>query len=178
MLSDILLVKPRLVLSFQQAKKQNRVFIQKKNKALPSQEKMMRLSLFLLCFICFGFHASSQTKIDGVYTEEVKIGEKKKELQVFYKYKTLKKDIKGVRVKFKNKTKSALTVDLVVGLYSNGVLLEKSTIADCLKKSFFDNITRPVHIIQSEVFEKEDITIEILDLVTTPVDECRETHSE
>lgn len=139
---------------------------------------MKRTSLLFLCLMVFIFSGFTQTKIDGVQTEKVKIGGEQKELQVFYRYKTLKKDIKGVRVKFKNKTKSALNVDVVFGLYSNGVLLEKATIADCLKKSFFDNFTRPVHIIQSEVFEKEDITLEILDLVTTPVDECRETHSE
>ncbi|MBL4708464.1 MAG: hypothetical protein JKY48_08515 [Flavobacteriales bacterium] len=139
---------------------------------------MTRTYLLFLCLIACSLTSFSQTKIDGMHTEKVKIGEEEKELIVFYRYKTLKKDIKGVRVKFKNKTKSALNVDLVIGLYANGVLLEKSTIVDCLKKSFFSNFTRPVHIIQSDVFEKEDIRIEILDLVSTPIDECRETHSE
>lgn len=99
-----------------------------------------------------------------------------------YKWKANKEGKYEVRVKFKNKAKSAVNVDAELGFYDNGVLKEKAMLNDCLKKSFFDNWFRPVHIIITESFTKEELLsestkVEVLEFKTELVDECRETDS-
>jgi len=139
---------------------------------------MIRNLILLILFIGLCTAAFSQQKIKAIHSEKLEISGESKELKILYTYKTNKEGKKDLRVKFKNKTKSALEIDLVMGFYSNGVLLEKTTIVDCLKKSFLDNFLRPIHLVQSDGFQKNDIEVKVLNLIASPTDECRETHSQ
>ena len=99
-----------------------------------------------------------------------------------FKWKENKEDKYEVRVKFKNKAKSAVNVESELGFYSNGVLKEKAQINDCLKKGFWDNWFRPVHVIITDDFSQEELKsestkVEVLEFNTELVDECRETDS-
>ncbi|MEQ8625608.1 MAG: hypothetical protein RJQ00_00870 [Vicingaceae bacterium] len=106
----------------------------------------------------------------------------KNDVTVKYKWKENKEGKRELRIKFKNQTGSAVNVDTEFGFYLNGVMEEKVVINDCLKKSFFDNWFRPVHIIMSETLTNEQLTskeleVQVSEMNTTKVEECRETDS-
>ncbi|MEQ8908740.1 MAG: hypothetical protein RIC95_06080 [Vicingaceae bacterium] len=103
------------------------------------------------------------------------------ELTIKTKWKANQAGKKELYVKFKNTAKSRLNVNLELGLYSAGVLAEKAQIADCLKKCFWHNWFRPVHLVIPEDLsnndiEGDDFEVKVLELKTEEVDECEETH--
>jgi|GEM_PF-5211151 len=135
----------------------------------------MRLFLFLTVVFfttySFGFSQESQrTK----HIEKIDIGKEKRNLTIDYTLKQGKENNSVLEVKFFNKTRAHLNVDLVIGFYSNGILLEKATIADCLKKSFLSNFFRPYHLVETPIKEVQEV--EILNFKSEQVDECRQTH--
>ncbi|MFT6166341.1 MAG: hypothetical protein ACJAV5_001174 [Vicingaceae bacterium] len=133
------------------------------------------LSFAIVFFTSFSI-GFAQESIKNKHVEEIKIDEEKRELNINYSFKQGKEKQSFLKVRFFNKTKVNLTVDLVMGFYSNGVLLEKVDIADCLKKSFFSNFFRPFHLVETSFKEGQVIEIEILNFYSEQVDECRETH--
>ena len=133
------------------------------------------LSFAIVFFSSFSI-GSAQESIKNKHVEEIKIDEEKRELNINYSFKQGKEKQSLLKVRFFNKTKVNLNVDLVMGFYSNGVLLEKVDIADCLKKSFFSNLFRPFHLVETSFKEGQVIEIEILNFYSEQVDECRETH--
>ena len=106
----------------------------------------------------------------------------KDDVTVKYKWKENKEGKRELRIKFKNQTGSAVNVDTEFGFYLNGVMEEKVMINDCLKKSFFDNWFRPVHIITSETLtneqlKSEELEVQVSEMKTNEIEECRETDS-
>ena len=106
----------------------------------------------------------------------------KNNVTVKYKWKESKEGKRELRIKFKNKAGSAVNVDTEFGFYLSGVMEEKVVINDCLKKSFFDNWFRPVHIITSETLtneqlKSEELEVQVSEMKTTEIEECRETDS-
>ncbi|MEX2379180.1 MAG: hypothetical protein WD530_00435 [Vicingaceae bacterium] len=124
----------------------------------------------IILFTFNGIHA--QMCYDVLQTEE--------DIKVKYKWKENESGEKELRIKFKTTAKSDLNMDLELGFYHNGILEEKAQINDCLKKFFWNDWFRPIHLIQFENLTKEQIEsdqfkLEILDLKTERVDECIET---
>lgn len=106
----------------------------------------------------------------------------KNDITVKYKWKKSKNDKQELRIKFKNQTGSAVNIDTEFGFYINGVMEEKVILNDCLKKSFLDNWFRPLHIITSETLsneqlKSEDLEVQVTEMKTEKIDECRETDS-
>jgi len=106
----------------------------------------------------------------------------KNDVTVKYKWKENKEGKQELRIKFKNQTGSAVNVDAEFGFYLNGVMEEEVMINDCLKKSFFDNWFRPLHIITSETLtneqlKSEDLDVQVTEMKTEQIEECRETDS-
>ena len=106
----------------------------------------------------------------------------KNDVIVKQKWKENKEGKRELRIKFKNKTGSAVNVDMEFGFYLNGIMEEKVVINDCLKKSFLNNWFRPIHIITSETLSNEqlksdELEVQVSEMKTTEVDECRETDS-
>lgn len=118
----------------------------------------------------------AQQSLKGRHTEQVVIETEKKDLQINYSLKIDKENKSLLKVRFFNKTKANLNVDLVLGIYNNGVLLEKADIVDCLKKSFFNNFFRPYHLVETGILEIKGVEIDILNILTEETDECRPTH--
>ena len=118
----------------------------------------------------------AQESLKEKHVEEITIDKEKRDLNINYSFKQGKENVSLLKVRFFNKTKVNLNVDLVMGFYSNGVLLEKADIADCLKKSFFSNFFRPYHLIETAFKEGQEVEIKILNFYSEQVDECRETH--
>lgn len=131
------------------------------------------LIIVFLTSFSFGF---AQTSVKAKHIEEIKIDQEKRDLAINYSFKKGKEKASMLKVKFFNKTKANLNVDLVMGFYSNGVLLEKADIVDCLKKSFFSNLFRPYHLVETSFKEGQEVEIEILNFYSEQVDECRQTH--
>lgn len=103
-----------------------------------------------------------------------------KDIKVKYKWKENKSGEKELRIKFKTTAKSDLNTDLELGFYHNGILEEKAQINDCLKRFFWNDWFRPIHLIQFENLSKEQIEsdqfkIEVLELKTEKVEKCTET---
>src|SRR5690606_22687643 len=103
-------------------------------------------------------------------------------VSIKYKWKTNKEGKQELRVKFKNTSGSAVNLDLELGFYLKGVMEEKVQLNDCLKKSFFDNWFRPIHIISSESLsneqlKSEDLERQVTEMKTEQVEDCRETDS-
>ncbi len=101
---------------------------------------------------------------------------------VKYKWKQTKDGEQELRIKFKNKSKSALNLDVELGYYLFGVMEEKAILNDCLKKSFFNNWFRPIHIVKSETLsadqlKSEDLEVQVIELKTEKIDECGKTDS-
>tara|TARA_B100000965_G_C19125293_1_gene555069 strand:- start:60 stop:458 length:399 start_codon:yes stop_codon:yes gene_type:complete len=101
-------------------------------------------------------------------------------LTIRTKWQENKEGKKELRLKFKNKAKAHLTVNLEIGFYSGGILAEKALIADCLKKGFWNNWFRPVHLVIMEELDNAAISedsfkIEVLELSTEQVKECSES---
>ncbi len=96
-----------------------------------------------------------------------------------YKWKDNKQGKRELRVKFNNKSKTNVNVDVEIGFYTQGVLEETVEISDCLKRSFFDNWFRPIHIVSSslnnEQLNSSDLQLEASEFKTEQTDECRET---
>ena len=92
-----------------------------------------------------------------------------------YQWKVSKEGIRELKVKFTNKSKSAVNVDLEVSFYENGILEESSNIAACLKKSFFANLFRPYHLVQTESKENDSFEVKLTEFKTVKVEECTET---
>ncbi|MDA9312523.1 hypothetical protein N9515_08600 [Vicingaceae bacterium] len=137
----------------------------------------MRLLLsFTIIFFASLFNGYAQESAESKHVEEIKIGDEKRQVNINYSFKQGKENETLLKVQFFNKTKVNLNVDLVMGFYNNGVLLEKVDIADCLKKSFFNNFFRPFHLVGTSFKEVEVVEIEILNFYSERVDECRETH--
>ena len=144
---------------------------------VPSQKKEMKVFfavvVFTIATITNGF---TQESLKGRHTEKIKVGEQEtKDLHINYNFKEVKNEGPYLKVRFYNKTKKNLEVDLVMGIYSNGVLLEKADIADCLKKSIFNNFFRPFHLIETTTKDKENIEIKVLNIYNKQVDECGAT---
>ena len=119
----------------------------------------------------------TQDNMKGKHIEVINTEQnKQKELHIKYDLKPNNGKSKLLQIKFKNKTKANLNIDLVVGFYSNGVLLEKADIVDCLKKSFLNNFFRPYHLVETSFKEAQEIEIKILNFYSEQVDECRQTH--
>ena len=118
----------------------------------------------------------AQQSLKGRHTEQVVIETEKKDLQINYSLKIDKENKSLLKVRFFNKTKANLNVDLVLGIYKNGVLLEKADIVDCLKKSFFSNFFRPYHLVETSILKIKGVEIDILNILTEETDECRPTH--
>ena len=133
------------------------------------------LSFAIVFFTSFSIGFAQQS-IKSKHVEEIKIDEEKRELNINYSFKQGKEKQSLLKVRFFNKTKVNLNVDLVVGFYSNGVLLEKVDIVDCLKKSFFNNFFRPYHLVETTFKEGQEVEIEILNFNSEQVGECGETH--
>lgn len=103
-----------------------------------------------------------------------------KEIKVKYKWKENKSGEKELRIKFKTTANSDLNTDLELGFYHNGILEERAQINDCLKRFFWNDWFRPIHLIQFETLTKEQIEsdqfkVEILELKTEEVEKCKET---
>lgn len=101
-------------------------------------------------------------------------------IKVKYKWKENKEGAKELRIKFKTTAKSDLNTDLELGFYHNGILEEKAQISDCLKRFFWNDWFRPIHIVQFENLTKEQIEsdqfkLEVLELSTEKVDKCTKT---
>jgi len=136
----------------------------------------MKYTLTILLAIAFTFATQAQCKTTTLNDDKSKI------VSVCYSLKDTKEGKTAVKVKFKNKAKTAINVNTTLGFYSNGVLVEKVEVADCLKKSCFNNWFRPYHLVETEgisstELKSDDIKIEVLDIVTTETDECRKTDS-
>lgn len=126
--------------------------------------------IVILLFTFSGLQA--QMCYDVLQTED--------DIKVKYKWKENKSGVKELRIKFKTTAKSDLNTDLELGFYHNGILEEKAQINDCLKKFFWNDWFRPIHIVQFENLTKEQIEsdqfkFEILDLSTEKVDKCTQT---
>lgn len=136
-------------------------------------KEIFAIVILTIATITSGF---AQESLKGKHTEKIKVGDQEtKELHVNYDFKEVKKEGPYLKVRFYNKTRKNLEVDLVIGIYSNGVLLEKADIADCLKKSIFNNFFRPFHLIETTTKDKGNIEIKVLNIYTEQVDECRTT---
>ena len=136
-------------------------------------KEIFSIVILTIATITNGF---AQESLKGRHTEKIKVGDQKtRKLHVNYDLKKVKKDGPYLKVRFYNKTRKNLEVDLVMGIYSNGVLLEKADIAGCLKKSIFSNFFRPFHLIETTTKERENIEIKILNIYTEQVDECGTT---
>lgn len=103
-----------------------------------------------------------------------------KDIKVKYKWKENKAGEEELRIKFKTTAQSALNTSIEFGFYHNGILEEKAQINQCLKRFFWNDWFRPVHIIQFENLSNEQIhsdefKVEILELKTEKVDQCEET---
>ncbi len=137
----------------------------------------MRLFLSLIIVFLASFSLGlAQTDLKIKHIEEINIDQEKRDLTISYSFKKRKEKTSMLKVKFYNKTKANLNVDLVMGFYSNGVLLEKAGIVDCLKKSFFSNLFRPYHMVETSFEEGQEVEIKILNFYSEQIDECRETH--
>lgn len=126
--------------------------------------------IVILLFTFSGLQA--QMCYDVLQTED--------DIKVKYKWKENKSGEKELRIKFKTTAKSDLNTDLELGFYHNGILEEKAQINDCLKKFFWNDWFRPIHLVQFENLTKEQIEsdqfkLEILDLSTEKVDKCTQT---
>ena len=135
---------------------------------------MKRIMMAFLLITGFTFSINAQICYAEMSTKD--------QVTVKYKWKTNKEGNQELRIKFKNKAKSAVNLDLELGYYLNGVMEEKVAIADCLKKSFIDNWFRQIHIVTSENLSKEQLMSEDLDVQVTEmkiekIDECGETDS-
>lgn len=137
---------------------------------------MTRLFAFLALLFTYSTVSFAQVSIKGKHTEDITIKKDTKKLHINYSFKKKTTEAQLLKIKFSNKTKQNLNVDLVIGIYSNGVLLEKADIVDCLKKPFWNNWFRPYHLIETSVGDKSNIEINVLNLYTESVDECRPTH--
>jgi len=137
------------------------------------------MKVFLTCITVFLIgisNGSSQENEKVKHIEKIKVGEEVKEVNVNYSFKNMEGKGTLLKVRFFNKTKVNLNVDVVMGFYSNGILLEKADLADCLKKSFFSNFFRPYHLIETSFEPKSDVEVEVLNFNSEQVNECRETH--
>ena len=105
----------------------------------------------------------------------------KENVTVKYKWKENSEGEKELRIKFNNQAGSDLNVNLELGFYHNGILEEKAVIADCLKRYFWNDWFRPIHIVANEELTQEELesdqfSLEITDLKTEKVEKCEETH--
>lgn len=103
-----------------------------------------------------------------------------KDIKVKYKWKENHNGQQELYIKFKTTANANLNTDLKLGFYLNGVQKETAHIADCLKRFFWNDWFRPVHIIQLEDFSKEEIqsdqfNIEIMELKTEEIEKCTGT---
>ncbi len=101
-------------------------------------------------------------------------------LEIKYKWKANDAGDLELRVKFKNKVRTHLIVFAELGLYSNGILEERAKLNDCLKKGFWHNWFRPIHIISTETLANESILddsfkLEVLERNLYNVDHCDES---
>jgi hypothetical protein len=137
----------------------------------------MRL-VFTFLLVLFGglTIGFAQQSLKGRHIEQVVSKTEKKDLQINYSVKINKEGKSMLKIRFFNKTKASLKVDLVLGIYSNGVLLEKADIVDCLKKSFLNNFFRPNHLVETTISETKGLEIDILNILTEVTDECRPSH--
>lgn len=142
-----------------------------------SQKKEMRLFISItLLFFATSLSSFAQQTLKGKHIEKIKVNEQeKKELHINYELKEVKGEGPFLKIRFYNKTRQHLTIDLVIGIYSNGVLVEKADVADCLKKSIFNNFFRPFHLVETAIKDNQDIEIKVLNIYTEQVDECRKT---
>jgi hypothetical protein len=102
------------------------------------------------------------------------------DIKVKYKWKENKSGEKELHIKFKTTAKSDLNTDLELGFYHNGILEERAQINDCLKRFFWNDWFRPIHLIQFENLTKEQIEsdqfkLEVLKLKKEEVEKCNET---
>ena len=134
---------------------------------------MKQISLILLIAVFPLLSLAQKT----THESSVKVNGNSKSVFLIYKIKVNKEGKKELQIRFKNKTGVPINVDTELGIYDNGVLEERSSIADCLKKGFFANLFRPIHIVNTDVLSRKNITIELIELKTKQTDECAETHS-
>ena len=101
-------------------------------------------------------------------------------IRVKYKWQENKEGEKELRIKFKTTSNSDLNIDLKLGFYHTGILEEEAQISDCLKRFFWNDWFRPLHIIQfknlnKDQIESEEFKLEILNLSTEKIDKCANT---
>jgi hypothetical protein len=131
----------------------------------------MRTFFVLILLIGLGFNAKAQ-KYQTLNNSD--------SLEIKYKWKANDVGDLELRVKFKNKAKAYLLVFVELGLYSNGILEERAKLNDCLKKGFWHNWFRPIHIISTETLANESILddsfkLEVLERKIHQVDFCNES---
>ena len=107
--------------------------------------------------------------------------EKTKEVIVLSKLKKDRSGTSALYVKFKNKSKVPVNIDISFGYMLLGAMEEEADLSDCLKKSCFDNWFRRSHVFYSETLTEkqltsEDMVIELTKIIIEQTDECRETH--
>tara|TARA_R110002073_G_scaffold255611_1_gene418137 strand:+ start:630 stop:1052 length:423 start_codon:yes stop_codon:yes gene_type:complete len=98
-----------------------------------------------------------------------------------YKWKKSKEGKAYAQIKFINKTKSAVEVDAQLFFYNEGILEERAEVNTCLKKGFWNNWFRPIHIIENDKFNlnsdgESNYSIEEPELTLKLVDKCDKLH--
>ena len=71
-----------------------------------------------------------------------------------------------LQIKFKNKSKLHQVVNLELGLYESGILVEQSDISACLGKNIFSNALQDIHILSSEYIETLDYNKNAIEIKT------------
>lgn len=101
-------------------------------------------------------------------------------LAIKYKWKTNDEGNEELYVKFKNLAKTDVIAMVELGLYDAGIMEERVMLTNCLKKGFWHNWFRPVHVVNSaslanETILSESFEIEVLKVKIANVDRCDES---
>src|SRR5690554_767197 len=129
--------------------------------------KIRILLIFLAFFTSVAANAQSSYKVL----------QENKDIKVKYKWKENQDGKQELYIRFKTIVNANLNTDLRLGFYLNGVQKEEVHIADCLKRFFWSDWFRPIHIIQLDEFSNEDInsnqfSIEVFELKIEEVEKC------